>query len=73
MIENKDFQNWTDAMSPYPVDDSVDKEFSKTVPGHADLVGALKFKQHDLRNVLERASARETTSRVAQDHCVNLY
>ena len=65
-IENKDFQNWTDAMSPYPVDDSVDKkEFSKTVPGHADFVGALKFKQHDLRNVLERASARETTSRVA--------
>ena len=65
-IENKDFQNWTDAMSPYPVDESVDKkEFSKTVPGHADFAGALKFKQHDLRNVLERASARETTSRVA--------
>ena len=53
-------------MSPYPVDESVDKkEFSKTVPGHADFAGALKFKQHDLRNVLERASARETTSRVA--------
>ena len=48
------------------LDKSVDKkEFSKTVPGHADFAGALKFKQHDLRNVLERASARETTSRVA--------
>ena len=65
-IENIDFKNWKDAMSPYPVDESVDKkEFSKTVPGHADFAGALKFKQHDLRNVLERASARETTSRVA--------
>ena len=65
-IENIDFKNWKDAMSPYPVDESADKkEFSKTVPGHADFAGALKFKQHDLRNVLERASARETTSRVA--------
>ncbi|MBM31776.1 MAG: chorismate synthase [Chloroflexi bacterium] len=65
-IENKDFENWTEAMSPYPVDQSVDKkEFTKIVPGHADFAGALKYKQHDLRNVLERASARETTARVA--------
>jgi len=65
-IENKDFENWTEAMSPYPVNESVDKkEFTKIVPGHADFAGALKYKQHDLRNVLERASARETTARVA--------
>ncbi len=65
-IENLDHKNWKEAMSPYPVDDSVDKkEFSNTVPGHADFAGALKYKQHDLRNVLERASARETTARVA--------
>ena len=65
-IENKDYENWTKAMSPYPVDESVDKkEFTKIVPGHADFAGALKYKQHDLRNVLERASARETTARVA--------
>ena len=65
-IENLDHENWKEAMSPYPVGDSVDKkEFTKTVPGHADFAGALKYKQHDLRNVLERASARETTARVA--------
>ena len=65
-IDNLDHANWKDAMSPYPVDESVDKkEFTKTVPGHADFAGALKYKQHDLRNVLERASARETTARVA--------
>ena len=65
-IENKDYSNWLEAMSPYPVDDSVDKKaFTKIVPGHADFAGALKYKQHDLRNVLERASARETTARVA--------
>ena len=65
-IENKDFENWTEAISPYPVNESVDKkEFTKIVPGHADFAGALKYKQHDLRNVLERASARETTARVA--------
>ena len=65
-IENKDFENWTEAMSPYPVNESVDKkEITKIVPGHADFAGALKYKQHDLRNVLERASARETTARVA--------
>lgn len=65
-INNLDHANWKDAMSPYPVDEGVDKkEFTKTVPGHADFAGALKYKHHDLRNVLERASARETTARVA--------
>jgi chorismate synthase len=65
-IENKDFANWTDAMSIAPVSDDVDKKVhTKIVPGHADFPGALKYVQHDLRNVLERASARETAARVA--------
>jgi chorismate synthase len=65
-IENRDFVNWTDAMSIAPVDDDVDKKvYTKVVPGHADFPGALKYVQHDLRNVLERSSARETAARVA--------
>jgi chorismate synthase len=65
-IENRDFVNWTDAMSITPVDDDVDKKvYTKVVPGHADFPGALKYVQHDLRNVLERSSARETAARVA--------
>ena len=65
-IENKDFANWTDAMSVSEVGNDVDKKvYTKIVPGHADFPGALKYVQHDLRNVLERASARETAARVA--------
>ena len=60
-IENKDFANWTDAMSVAEVGDDIDKKVhTKIVPGHADFPGALKYVQHDLRNVLERASARES-------------
>ncbi len=65
-IENKDFVNWQDAMSVEPVPAGTDtKKFTRVVPGHADFAGALKYVQHDLRNVLERASARETAARVA--------
>ncbi|NQW20829.1 MAG: chorismate synthase [Chloroflexi bacterium] len=65
-IENRDFVNWTEAMSVSEVGDDVDKKvYTKIVPGHADFAGALKYVQHDLRNVLERASARETAARVA--------
>ncbi len=65
-IENRDFANWTDAMSPNPVGDNVDKKtHTRIVPGHADFPGALKYMHHDVRNVLERASARETAARVA--------
>jgi chorismate synthase len=65
-IENRDFANWTEAMSIAPVGDEVDKKvYTKIVPGHADFPGALKYDQNDLRNVLERASARETAARVA--------
>ena len=65
-IENKDFENWNEAMSIEEVPVDVDKKvFTKVVPGHADFPGALKYNQTDLRNILERASARETASRVA--------
>src|SRR2546423_13338937 len=67
MIENKDWANWTEVMSVEPTD--VPPEKSRRVkrprPGHADLAGGQKFGARDLRNVLERASARETAARVA--------
>lgn len=71
-ILNNDFKNWEVPMSPLPVDLSnisikeknEAKYVSRVRPGHADLAGAIKFSQDDIRNVLERASARETTSRV---------
>ena len=65
-IENKDFANWQDAMSVADVGPEVDrKTHTRVVPGHADFPGALKYQHSDLRNVLERASARETAARVA--------
>ncbi len=67
MIQNKDWANWTDVMSAEPRD--VPEEKSRRVkrprPGHADLAGGQKYDARDLRNVLERASARETAARVA--------
>lgn len=70
MVENRDWINWTEAMSPTAIDAYTDPRQANKVrtrprPGHADLVGALKYEHDDLRNVLERASARETTMRVA--------
>ena len=65
-IENRDFANWEKAMSAGPPEEGADtKAFTKVVPGHADFAGALKYGHHDLRNVLERASARETAARAA--------
>jgi chorismate synthase len=64
MIENRDFANWKDRMSPWPVNPVVE-EVHLPRPGHADLAGILKFGHTDVRNVLERASARETAGRVA--------
>jgi len=65
-IENRDFANWHEAMSVGPAEPGADLgEESRVVPGHADFPGALKYLAHDLRNVLERASARETAARVA--------
>jgi chorismate synthase len=63
-ITNRDFANWQERMSPWPVEQEVE-EVHLPRPGHADLVGTQKFKQTDVRNVLERASARETAARVA--------
>jgi len=65
-IENRDFANWRDAMAVGPVEAGADlREETRVVPGHADFPGALKYLAHDLRSVLERASARETAARVA--------
>jgi len=73
LIRNRDFENWRHVMSIEPVDMSlpeVIEQFEKKLierfrPGHADLAGTLKYRQTDIRDVLERASARETASRVA--------
>lgn len=64
-IENRDWKNWTKKMSPHPEDRDPSVEVTKPRPGHADLTGVLKYNQWDIRNILERASARETVSRVA--------
>ena len=69
LVRNRDWENWTAAMSPAPVEGEADDEAMRRVfhprPGHADLVGALKYGFTDARDVLERASARETAMRVA--------
>ena len=73
-IENKDFNNWSDAMSSKEVDEEVDiKKQTKVVPGHADFPGALKYQHHDIRNILERASARETAARVAASSVARIF
>ena len=65
-VENQDWKNWADVMAVEPVDHPITRRrVTKPRPGHADLAGGLKYGHRDLRNVLERASARETTMRVA--------
>jgi chorismate synthase len=66
-IENKDWANWDEVMSTEPRDLAPEKSrrVKRPRPGHADLAGGLKYDARDLRNVLERASARETAARVA--------
>jgi chorismate synthase len=63
-IANRDYANWEERMNPWPVGEAV-AEVHLPRPGHADLVGTQKYKQSDVRNILERASARETAARVA--------
>jgi chorismate synthase len=63
-VVNRDYANWEDRMNPWPVEADVE-EVHLPRPGHADLVGTMKFGHSDVRNVLERASARETAARVA--------
>ncbi|MDT1957307.1 chorismate synthase [Carnobacterium divergens] len=66
-VENKDWKHWETVMSIEPIDEKKVgmRRVSKPRPGHADLVGGMKYGHRDLRNVLERSSARETTVRVA--------
>jgi chorismate synthase len=64
MIANRDFENWSDAMDPFMAS-SAESRVTAPRPGHADLPGVLKTGSADVRDVLERASARETAARVA--------
>ncbi|HEF7304550.1 TPA: chorismate synthase [Bacillus cereus] len=69
VVENRDFAHWTEIMGAEPLTEQEEKEMKRKVtkprPGHADLNGAIKYGHRDMRNVLERSSARETTVRVA--------
>lgn len=69
VIKNRDWENWRDVMSAEVQEINPERAAEKRVtrprPGHADLAGALKYRQSDMRNILERASARETAARVA--------
>jgi chorismate synthase len=65
LIENRDWKNWQKKMSADPADRDPALAVTRPRPGHADLAGVLKYHHDDVRNVLERASARETTARVA--------
>lgn len=63
-IENRDWQNWQEVMSAEPGNEPRKRALTEARPGHADLAGGIKYGHKDLRDVLERASARETASRV---------
>ncbi|MDD2212011.1 MAG: chorismate synthase, partial [Clostridia bacterium] len=65
VINNRDWENWQEIMAPGIEAKLGGKMVTSPRPGHADLAGGLKYRQEDLRNILERASARETAARVA--------
>ena len=69
LVRNSDWKNWIEIMDPAPRDSDADglrkRHVTRVRPGHADLTGILKYDRSDARDILERASARETTSRVA--------
>lgn len=67
VVENNDWKHWTSVMNIEPIEgsDETKRRVNRPRPGHADLNGGLKYNQRDLRNILERSSARETTMRVA--------
>jgi chorismate synthase len=71
-VENRDYRNWEERMNPWPVESDVE-EVHLPRPGHADLAGVMKFGHTDVRNVLERASARETAARVAAGALAKAY
>jgi chorismate synthase len=69
VVENNDWKHWTNIMGSGPIEQEMEEEMKRKItrprPGHADLNGAIKYGHRDMRNVLERSSARETTVRVA--------
>lgn len=65
LIRNRDWENWKDIMAVEPGPVATERVVTRPRPGHADLVGAIKYGHRDIRNVLEKASARETAIRVA--------
>src|SRR6202049_2046598 len=65
IVRNKDWKNWTEALPVEEGDEEKRKPVTRPRPGHADLAGAIKYNFQDARYILERASARETTARVA--------
>jgi len=87
LVRNRDWENWTDVMAVEPLDEAAAEGLraaaadgnkratpvTRVRPGHADLAGALKYDFTDVRNVLERASARETTARVAAGGVARAY
>ncbi|MBM4188969.1 MAG: chorismate synthase [Gemmatimonadetes bacterium] len=64
-IENRDWVNWAEVMAAEPTEGDRRRQLTRPRPGHADLVGVLKYDRSDARDILERASARETAARVA--------
>lgn len=65
VVQNRDWENWSEKMSPLPEYRDASSAVTRPRPGHADLSGVLKYHHNDVRNVLERSSARETAVRVA--------
>ena len=65
IVENRDWQNWSEGMSPEAGHANSISPVTRPRPGHADLAGVLKYGHEDIRNILERSSARETAMRVA--------
>src|ERR1051326_2349487 len=66
VVRNRDFENWRGAMDPWSLDEAeaTKRRVHAPRPGHVDLIGGMKYDRRDLRDILERASARETASRV---------
>lgn len=73
VIQNQDFENWKKVMSTAPEEVTDEKSFSTFRPGHADFAGSVKYNQKDLRNVLERSSARKTAIEVAVGAIAKLF
>ncbi len=73
LIKNRDWENWKEKMAIEDIPPQDFPSFTRPRPGHADLVGGIKYNQRDLRNILERSSARETAGRVAAGAICKLF